>query len=422
VPVRFGFTFLILINNLDFTKECKMKARRSLSTLATIATAGVMICSRIAYAQTWSSPQFVANGSGVAVATNGNTSAVLFTSPSGGLQASVKSGANWQTPVTLTTAGATGDIAVAPNGDVLAVWSFRTTTTYTPVEAQARFYSAGNWGNTITISLNVYGNASSLGLPAIGFDGNSQATLVWEQITNPSPIACALKAVTGSAASGFGSAQTITTDTTCYGLAKIALNTTGEAVVVEGAPGILSGAILGISRSATGIWAAPVTVAAYAYRQDNPSVGLGNNGTAVTVWRTRSGVSYSVLSNGSWSAAAGLPVLSGQAGGSTGVAVDGSGNAVAIFTQVTISPGTYATYRPVNGSWQSKVQLNSGVPVAATPAGTFVASGTTVSTRLAGTSNWTTTTFAGSARANAGPGLAIAVVGPQVSISTASVP
>src|SRR5215470_5079656 len=397
-------------------------ARRSLSTIGTLVVASVMICSALSYAQTWSSPQFVANGSTVAVATNGGTSAVLFTPPSGGLQASVKSGTSWSTPVTLTTAGATGDIAVASNGNVLAVWSFRTTNTYIPVEAQARFFSGASWGTTITISTNVYGNVSSLGLPAIGFDGSSQATLVWEQITNPSPIACGLNAVTGNASSGFGSAQTITTDTTCYGLAKISVNSTGEAVVVEGAPGILSGAIIGISRSSTGTWAAPVTVAAYAYRQDNPTVGLGNNGTAVAVWRTRSGVSYAARSNGAWSAAAGLPVLSGQAGGSTAVAVDGSGNAVAIFTQVTLSPGTYATYRPVNGSWQSKVQLSSGLPVAATPAGTFLASGATVSTRLAGSSIWTTHTFSGSAIVNAGPGTAIALVGPQVSVSTATVP
>ncbi len=245
---------------------------------------------------------------------------------------------------------------------------------------------------------------------------------MWEQITNPSSIACGLQAVTGNAASGFGSARTITTGTTCYGLVKMAVNSIGEALVVEGAPGILSAAVLGISRSSTGTWAAPVTVAAYAYRQDNPSVGLGNDGTAVAVWRTRTGVSYAVRSSGTWSAAAGLPVLAGQAGGSTGVAVDGSGNAVAIFTQVTISPGTYATYRPVNGSWQSKVQLSSGVPVAATPAGTFAASGATVSTRLAGTSTWQTTTFAGTAMVNAGPGLAIAAVSPQVCISTAAVP
>jgi hypothetical protein len=378
-------------------------------------------------AQTWSTPQFVANGLGIAVASNGSgTSAVLFMPPSGGLQAAVKTGSNWGTPVTLSPLGpygaGTGNIAVAPNGDVLAVWSFRTTNTYIPNQAQARFFSRGQWGSTITISGSVFGNVNSYGLPGIGFDGHSQATLIWEEMTSTNPVACALKAKTGSAASGFGAATTISNTSTCYGLAKLAVNNGGQAVAVEGATGILTGAVVAISRDLTGAWGTPVTVAASVYRQNNPNVGLGNDGTAVAVWRTRSGVSYAVRSNGTWSAAAGLPVLTGQAGGVTGVAVDGSGNAVAIFTQVTISPGTYATYRPVGGAWQAKVQLSSGVPVAATPAGTFVASGSTVSTRLAGTSTWNQHTFSGSAIVNAGPGQIIALVGPQVSVSTAAVP
>jgi hypothetical protein len=401
-------------------------SRKNWKLIALLIAVCVGTCSVVAGAQTWSAPQFIANGFGIAVATNGSTSAVLFMPPSGGLQASVKTGSTWSAPVTLSALGpfgsGTGNIAVAPNGDVLAVWSFRTTNTYIPNQAQAAFFTAGHWGSTITISSNVYGNVNSFGLPGIGFDSHSQATLIDEEITNPSPITCSLKARTGSAASGFGAAQTISNATTCYGLAKLAVNSGGEAVAIEGATGILTGAVVAISRSLTGTWGTPVTVAASAYRQNNPNVGLGNDGTAVAVWRTRSGVSYAVRSGGTWGAAAPLPVLVGQAGGSTGVAVDGAGNAVAIFTQVTISPGTYATYRPVGGSWQAKVQLSSGVPVAATPAGTFVASGTTVSTRLAGTSNWTTHTFSGSATVNAGPGLAIAVVGPQVSVSTAAVP
>lgn len=384
------------------------------------------LCSGFVAAQTWNTPQFVANGGGIAVSTNGTTSAVLFMPASGGLQASVKTGSSWSAPETLSSLGpygtGTGNIMVAPNGDVLAVWSFRTTNTYIPNEAQAAFYTSGHWGSPITISANVYGNVNSYGLPGIGFDNHSQATLIWEEITNPTTVTCALRAETGNSSSGFGVAQTISNATTCYGLAKLAVNSAGEAVAVEGATGILTGAVIGISRSITGTWGTPVTIAASAYRQNNPSVGLGNDGTAVAVWRTRTGVSYSVRSGGTWSAAAGLPQLTGQAGGSTGVAVDGSGNAVAIFSQVTISPGTYATYRPVNGTWQTKVQLSSGLPVAATPAGSFVASGTTVSTRLAGTNNWTTHTFSGSAFVNAGPGTAIAVVGPQVSVSTAAVP
>jgi hypothetical protein len=154
-----------------------------------ILLAFVAAVPRLADAQTWSAPQFVANGGGIAVSTNGTgTSAVLFMPPSGGLQASVKTGSTWSTPVTLTSLGSfgagTGNIAVAPNGDVLAVWSFRTTNTYIPNEAQAAFFTAGHWGSPITISTSVYGNVNSFGLPGIGFDSHSQATVIWELITN----------------------------------------------------------------------------------------------------------------------------------------------------------------------------------------------------------------------------------------------
>lgn len=386
--------------------------------IAALAFAGA------ATAQTWSSPVLVANGNGLADSTNGSgTSAVIFTPLSGGLQASVNTGNGWSAPTTFTSVSAAANIVVAPNGDVLAVWSFRTTNTYTPVEAQAAFFHGGHWGNTVTLSTNVYGNVSSLGLPSIAFDGYSQATVVWEQITNPSPMSCALQVATGNAASGLGAAKTISNASTCFGWNKLAVNSGGQAVAVEGAPGILSGAVVAMGRDSTGAWGAPVTIGASGvYRQRQPNVGLGNEGTAVVVWLINGGVRYSVRSGSTWSVAAGLPGVAGTAGGLSGVAVDGSGNAVATFEQVSISPGTYATYRPVGGSWQTKVQLNSGTQIVATPAGTYVVGGTTVSTRLAGMSNWNQQTFANAAKVNAAPGLAIAVMGPQVSISTAAVP
>jgi hypothetical protein len=376
-------------------------------------------------AQVWSPPKTVANGGSViAVSTNGaGVAAVMY----GTLSAVVETGGTWGAPVVLSNLGpygnGSGNLTVAPNGDVLAVWSYRTSNTYTPNLAQAAFFTGGHWGKAITISSNVYGNVSSFGIPSIGFDGASQATLVWEEITNSSPMTCALKAITGMAASGFGPAQTISNSTTCFGWSRIAVNRFGAAEVVEGVPGILSGAVLAIGREASGTWDAPVTVGASGvYRQRLPQVGLGNDGTAVSVWLINGNVRYAVKSNGVWSTAAALPGVAGTAGGAAGVAVDGSGNAVATFQQVSIAPGTYATYRPVGGSWQTKVPLSSGVQIVATPAGTFVAGGTTVSTRLAGTSTWSTTTFANSAIVNAAPGQAIAALAPQVSVSTETVP
>jgi hypothetical protein len=382
-----------------------------------------LACSSVAFAQ-WSSPQLLANGIGVSVSTNGaGGGAVMF----GGLSAAVETGGVWGAPVALSSLGpygsGTGSIAVAPNGDVLAAWSFRATNSYIPNTAQAAFFSGGQWGKTITISNNVYGDVYSVGPPSIGFDGQSRATLVWEEITNPTTVTCALKAVTGTAAGGFGAPQTISNSGTCFGWTRMAVNQFGQAVVVEGVPGILSGAVVGIGREANGTWDAPVTIGqAGVYRQRQPKVGLGNDGTAVTVFLTNGSARYSVRSNGSWSAPAVLPGLAGTAGGAADVAVDGSGNAVALFQQVVIAPGTYAIYRPVGGSWQAKVQIGSAPQIAATPAGTFVAGGTTVSTRLAGSSTWSATTFPAVALVSAAAGQALALVGPQVSVSTEAVP
>ncbi len=399
------------------TRSLLAFSRASVTVLA-------VLYSGLASAQTWSTPQVVASGNGIAVSTNGaGTAAVMF----GTLSAAVQSGGVWGAPVALSNLGpygsGSGNLAVAPDGDVLAVWSYRTTNTYTPITAQAAFFTSGHWGNPITISNNVFGNVYSYGVPSIGFDGQSHATLIWEEITNPSPMTCALKAITGTAAGGFGPAQTISNSGTCFGWTRIAVNQFGQATVVEGVPGILSGAVVAISRETNGVWDAPVTVGASGvYRQRQPQVGLGNDGTAVAVWLVNGNVRYSVKSNGAWSTAAALPGVAGTAGGAAGVAVDGNGNAMATFQQVVIAPGTYATYRPVGGSWQTKVQIQSGTHIVATPAGTFVAGGATVSTLLAGSSTWNTTTFPNAALVNAAPGQAIAVLAPQVSISTEAVP
>jgi hypothetical protein len=378
--------------------------------------------SGMAVAQTWSSPQLIANGNGQAVSTNGSgSSAVIFTPLAGGLQASVQSGGVWGSPVTLSSATAAANIAVAPNGDVLAVWLFGTTNTFNPNTAQARFYSGGHWGSTITFSTNAFRANSGTSLPSIGFDSHSQASLIWEEITNPTTITCSLKAVTGNASSGFGSAQTISTASTCFGWTNLAVNSSGQAVAAEGVPGLLSGDVVAISRDASGTWAAPVTVATRVYRQRRPKVGLGNDGTAVLVYLINAGVRYSVRSGGTWSAPATL--VGGGASGVHGVAVDASGNAVAAYVLTsTTNPGTYTVYRPVGGTFQSKVPINSGTQVVATPAGTFVAGGSTVSTRLAGSSTWNEQAFSNVQVVNAAAGLAIAVGAPQVSVSTAVVP
>jgi hypothetical protein len=223
--------------------------------------------------------------------------------------------------------------------------------------------------------------------------------------------------VTATASSGFGAAQTISTAATCFGWTRLAVDSSGRALVVEGVPGILSGAIVAIDRDAGGTWSAPITVAAAGvYRQRQPKVGLAADGSAVLVWLTNGSVRYSVRSGGAWSTPAVLPVLVGGAGGAADVAVDGAGNAVAVFSQTGIGAGGYSTYRPAGAAsaWQPKVALPSGsaLQVVASPGGTFVVGGQTVSTRLGGSSTWSQHTFAvaSSTLVAASPGTAMAIL------------
>ncbi len=138
---------------------------------------GMLVCSSSVQAQTWSAPQFVENGGPAAVSANANGTAAVI---SAGL-AAVKTAGVWGTPVLLGSGSPASNIKVAPNGDILAIWSFRTSNTYVPVEAQAAFFSGGHWGPTLTITTTEYGNVYNFGPPSIGFDGNNQATVVWEE-------------------------------------------------------------------------------------------------------------------------------------------------------------------------------------------------------------------------------------------------
>ncbi len=387
-----------------------------------------------AAAQPWTAPQVVGTVpylTGGAVATNGSTSAVVFaagvaTYNQFEIQAVVRTGGVWGSPVVLEAPflyAVNFSVAVAPNGDVLAAWRYDATTAADSGVAQVALYTAGHWGAPLTISTA----GLNAGVPSIAFDGQNLATVVWEQ--NTSSSTCALKAIRSNAAHGFGAAQTIAG--ACYGFVNLAVNSVGQAVVSQGASGIKTGPIVAVSRDASGAWAAPVTLASSVYRQRQPKVGLGNEGTAVVVWLTNAGVSYANRSNGTWSAAAPLPgVLAGRAGGISGVAVDAGGNALATFTLTSLTPGVFATYRPVHGTWQASVQLPAGpIPVKATPAGSFVVgSGSTVATRAAGSTNWTSTDFTNDTIVDvaAGTGSAIVTLGGvapnSIAVSTEQVP
>ena len=376
--------------------------RKHMETVALLLVVGVVAGSSVAAAQTWSKPVFVATGAAEGLSTNGKgTSALIFGQTASGLFASVQTGGVWGTPVEITTQGQHGSIAVAPNGDVLAVWSFHLNNSSAPVEVQAAFFSGGRWGNPITLSTTANGGA------ALGFDGHSQATLIWEQPT--SPTTCGLVEVTGNSEGGFGAPQAIASG--CYGWIRLAVNTAGQAIAIQGAPTLEVAPVIATSRDTNGTWGAPVTVANRTYGYEWPNVGLGNNGTVVVIWKTRVQSAVAVRENGVWSGPMTPPNVAG--GGGT-AAVDGGGNAV-------IAYGGKLSYRPAGGSFQTPVVLSGSVGgVVADDTGTFAVGGTSVAVRLAGTSTWNQNGPNGGVVI--APGLAVAVTGPDIDIATAAVP
>jgi hypothetical protein len=328
-------------------------------------------------AQMWSTPQVAAEGVIEGFSANGTgTAALIFAQTAAGLFATVRTGGVWGPPATLTTQGTRGNIAVAPNGDVLAVWDFHLTNSTAPAELQAAFYHGGHWGSPVTLSTNG-ASVNAYQLAVLGFDGQSRATVIWEQITSSNPYACSLVAATGNAAGGFAPAQAIAS--TCLGWIELAVNTAGEAIAIQGAPTLEVAPVIATSRDSNGIWGAPVMVTSRGYGNESPNVALGNNGTAVVIWRTRVQTAVAVRENGVWTAPAVPPAVVG--GGGT-AAVDGNGNAV-------IAYGGKLSYRPAGGSFQTPIVLNgSASGVVADDAGTFAVAGSGIAVRLPGSSTW----------------------------------
>jgi hypothetical protein len=140
-------------------------------------------------------------------------------------------------------------------------------------------------------------------------------------------------------------------------------------------------------------------------------VGIDQNGNGVAVWRARTFGEYSTEANGTWSTPTMLP-------GSVGsvyptVAVDGAGDAVAAYAGKVSS-------RPAGGTFQTPITLGSGAVIASS-AGTFVVNGTAVATRLPGSTTWNQN-GPSSGLVAIGPGQAIAVVNPSISVETENVP
>jgi len=166
------------------------------------------------------------------------------------------------------------------------------------------------------------------------------------------------------------------------------------------------------NRGADGTWIAAFDIAAPHYGRQHPQVGMANNGNVVADWRARTFGEYSVCESGSWSAPAVLPQGTGWV--NPIVAVDDDGDAVVGYLGKV-------TYRSADGPFQTPIALNA-LELLATPDGTFAAAtGSAIATLLPSSTTWNQN-FSTSGGVFAALGSLAAIVNPQTSVSTASVP
>jgi hypothetical protein len=265
-------------------------------------------------------------------------------------------GVNWSGPITIGQ-GVAPAVAVGPDGRVIAVWQGGPSTS---PNVQASVRAAGGGWSVPTIVSAVPGH------PLIAMDGAGNALAVWAGTTLAGAVESASLPVGGSWSTPAVLAPTA-------GAIGLAASSAGQVVVGWRTH---AGTIQAASGSILGGLGAPVAVGV-TYGGIHPvQVALGDGGVAAVAWTANDGNRIVTRTpSGSWS---GITLLSGTSSAGVGTAVDGEGDIIAGFAQLTLTGTlTYVARHPAGGSWGAASLLSAlddkgSVSVAGDSAGTSV--------------------------------------------------
>ncbi len=293
---------------------------------------------------------------GTFTAANGTMHVQVCTSPDGKTWQAADLGQDGNEP----HGGQHPAVTVSPDGHVVAVWG---SAVGCPAACDYIVQAAvrppgGSWGAPVTLTTDLYFGGGGI---VLGMDGADNAIAAW--VGN---YADASHYAVLPAGGSWGPVQTLSN-----GNVQGAAHNLGLAVSPDGS------AVVAFAGGGDGIWAAsgtvlggfsaPVHVAAGDYSKDSaPRVALDDAGQASLVWsRTTATEAATRSPGGTWSAPA---VLATQPSSSVATAIDGAGNAIAVF-------GSSYSWHLAGGSWGTATPLpagSSGGLAVADPAGTFV--------------------------------------------------
>jgi hypothetical protein len=266
-------------------------------------------------------------------------------------------GQTWSAPVTLAQ-GVSPAVAIARDGRAVVVWEGGSGTAPT-LQASVR-PPGGQWSTAVTL-------ATDYGQPVLGIDGSGNAIAAW----------VAANGAIDTASLPAGGRWTAVKTLAARGQAlNLAVNSTGAAIVTWGT----RFATLADSGTVLGGFATPVTVGPPPpYPIGHTHVALNDAGQAALAWATfNANMAATRSAGGTWS----TPTqLSARPDGPVDVAIDGAGDAIAVFEQFqpagsSYTAVAYTSKRPAGGTWPPLLSVPgddaAGSRAVADTAGTFV--------------------------------------------------
>ncbi len=253
-------------------------------------------------------------------------------------------------------------IAVDGNGNALAAW-VQYDGTRTNIWAN-RFSAGSGWGTAQLIETDNKGSAYS---PQIAFDGSGNAIAVWQQSdgTRANIWANRYTAATGA----WGTAALIETDDTggAYG-PQIAFDGSGNAIAVwYQSDGTRDNILANRYSAATGAWGTAALIETDNAYASSPQIAFDDSGNAIAVWQQFDGARDSMWANrytaatDAWGTAALIETDNAGSAFNPQLALDGSGNAIAVWRQ---SDGTRDNiwanrYTAATGAWGTAALIES---------------------------------------------------------------
>ena len=246
-------------------------------------------------------------------------------------------------------------IAVDPLGNETAVWGRRAGRSWV-VQSASRSVG-GSWSAPVTLSAAGAGSA----LVAAGPEGNVTAVWLLEREEGRRSV---VQSATRSAGGVWSAPVNLSPPRKAARFPQIALDPQGGATAVWEEE--YSGAIESSTRSSAGVWSPPVTLSANGVVGDWPQVAVDSQGNAAAVWAGRASNSRRIQTatrpvGGTWSAPVSISKPGHRHVQDPQIAVSPQGEATAIWQR---SNGSYLVVqgatRPAGGGWSRPVDITTG--------------------------------------------------------------